>query len=201
MNLSGLRALPGWADLGEGELRGLAHYVAERWVRVGTLLQDFGHPLTGLALITQGEVQTMMVARDMALLVELLGPGRWLGTEALADAGTALVTARALSDVRVLVMPIEQFERARNQPTPVGLRLLRSVVASAAATEARQSQLAAQAVALQQKHLRPGRNELTAMGFAKVSFAIQPASAAKRSGVEVVQHDGVAVAANFRPLR
>jgi hypothetical protein len=83
----------------------------------------------------------------------------------------------------------------------VGLRLLRSLVASAAATEARQSQLAAQAVALQQKHLRPGRSELAAMGFAKVAFAIQPAAGADRSGVEVVQHDGVAVAANFRPLR
>jgi CRP-like cAMP-binding protein len=201
MNLSSLRALAGWGDLGEGELRGLANYVTERWVRVGTLLQDFGQPLAGLALITQGEVQTMMTARDMALLVELLGPGRWIGTEALADGGNALVTARALTDVRVLILPMEQFERVRNQPTPVGLRLLRSLVASAAATEARQSQLAAQAVALQQKHLRPGRSELAAMGFAKVAFAIQPAAGADRSGVEVVQHDGVAVAANFRPLR
>lgn len=201
MNLSSLRALAGWSDLAEGELRGLGNYVTERWIRVGTLLQDFGHPLTSLALITQGEVQTMMVARDMALLLELLGPGRWLGTEALADAGTALVTARALTDVRVLILPIEQFERLRNQPTPIGLRLLRTVVASAAVTEARQSQLAAQAVALQQKHLKPGRSELAAMGFAKVAFAIQPVSAAKRSGVEVVHHDGVAVAANFRPIR
>lgn len=201
MNLSNLRTLSGFSDLNENELRALGGYVTERWVRIGTLLQDYGHSVTGLALVTQGEIQTMQVARDLALLVELLGPGRWLGTEAIADAGPSVLTARALSDVRLLSLPLEQLERIRSQPTPAGLRLLRSIVTSAAQSEARQSELAAHAMTVQQRHVRPGRGELTAMGFAKVSFALQPVAVTDRNGVEVVQHDGVAVAANFRPIR
>ncbi len=199
MNLASLRTLAGWGDLGEGELRALGAYVTERWLRVGAVLQEAGQQPNSLALVTQGEVQTMMVERDMALLLELLGPGRWVGSEILADTGPTLVTARALSDVRVLSLPLEQFERVRQQPSPVGLRLMRSLVASAATTEARQAQVAAHALALQQKHAKPGRNELATLGFSRVSFAVQPA--ADRGGVEVVQHDGVAVAASFRPIR
>lgn len=201
MNLATLRTIPGWGDLSESELRVLGHSVTERWLRVGTPLQEAGHPVGGLSLITQGEAQTMMMARDMALMVELLTPGRWLGTEVLSEGGPALLSARAMTDVRVLNLPLEQFERMRSQPSPLALRLMRSLVASAAASEARLGQVAAHAAALQQKHLRPGRGELTTLGFAKVSFAIQPTAAADRTGVEVVQHDGVAVAANFRPLR
>lgn len=178
MNLTAMRQLDGWADLGESELRSLGSYGVERWFRAGAPLQEPGVGIHGLAMITQGEVQSLFVVKDLALKVELLGPGRWLGSEAWTDGASSLLSFRALSDVRIVVLPMDQVERLRTNPTPLALRLFRSLLLSTAQTEARLGGLSAQAAALQQPAHKPGRHELMSLGFAKL-----------------------AIAANFRPLR
>lgn len=202
MNLATMRQLPGWSDLGDGELRSLAGYSTERWFRAGASLQEPGAVIPGLAMITQGEVQSLILVKDLALKVELLEPGRWLGSEAMTESATSLLSLRTLSDVRIMVVAMEQIERLRANPTPLGLRLFRSLLLSTAQSEARLGGLSVQAAALQQAALKPSRQELLALGFAKLSIGVQTSMvSADRNGVELVQHDGVAIAANFRPLR
>lgn len=202
MNLTTMRQMPGWSDLGEGELRSLGNYGVERWFRAGAPLQEQGTAIPGVALITQGDLQTLMLVKDLALKVELLGPGRWLGTEAMTEATTSYLSARAMSDVRVVVIGMDQIERLRATPTPLSLRIFRSLLLSTAQTEARMGALSAQVVELQAATAKPSRHDLLSFGFAKLSIGVQSAAAPlDRNGVELVQHDGVAIAANFRPLR
>ena len=202
MNLTTMRQLPGWGDLGEGELRSLGNYGVERWFRAGASLQEPGTAIPGLAMITQGELQSLLLVKDLALKVELLGPGRWLGTEAMTEGASSFLSARAMSDVRIVVVGMEQVERLRASPTPLSLRIFRSLLLSTAQTEARLGALSAQVAALQAAAAKPTRHDLLTLGFAKLSIGVQSAAAPlDRNGVELVQHDGVAIAANFRPLR
>jgi hypothetical protein len=96
----------------------------------------------------------------------------------------------------------EQVERLRTNPTPLSLRIFRSLMLSTAQTEARLGALSAQVASLQAAAAKPTRHDLLTLGFAKLSIGVQSAAAPlDRNGVELVQHDGVAIAANFRPLR
>ena len=202
MNLTAMRKLEGWSDLAESELRNLSNYGVERWFRAGTALQEPGTVLPGLALVTQGEVQSLFLVKDLALKVELLGPGRWLGSEAWTEGASSLLSLRALSDVRIIMVALDQLERLRTNPTPLALRLFRSLAVSTAQTEGRLGSLSAHATALQQTAPKLGRHELMSLGFAKLAIGVQTSLVAgDRNGVELVQRDGVAITANFRPLR
>lgn len=199
-----VRAIPGWEDSTEGEVQGLLTACAERWHRVGAMLIDGSKPAMGAMMVVSGEVQLLFEVGDMALPLEVFGPGHWIGLTSALDEGNEGLSARAVNDVRVLVMGREGIDRLRAQPSPISLRVYRAILQSQFQSMGKLSPTMAQVQRFQAEKRKLGKADLIAMGFSRLTQSAQVAAmAGKEPGraVELVQHEGVAIAANFRAMR
>ena len=199
-----IRAIPGWEDAVDGEINMLVAACAERWHRVGAMIIDGAKPAIGAMLVVSGELQTMFEVGDMALPVETLGPGTWIGTVSAFEEGAELLSVRAVQETRVMVLSREGLERMRAQPSPMSLRIQRAIVKTMHSSLAKLAPFVAQVQRLSTERRKHTKADLTALGFARLTQNAQAAAARDQSGgrsVELVQHEGVAIAANFRALR
>ena len=200
-----IRTVPGWEDANDGEIQMLLNACAERWHRGGTVLIDGAKPAIGAMLIVSGDLQSSVEVGDMAMPVEVLGPGHWIGTVSALDEGVEGLTIRAVSEARVLVMSREGLERFRSQPSPMALRAYRMMVRSMYTSMGKLTASVAQVQRAQAEKKKMTRSEMTNIGFSRLSQLAQQAAGreavpAQRS-VEIVQHEGVPIAANFRAMR
>ena len=106
-----LSRVPLFAGLDEDGLAKVASLTDEVDLRAGTqLLQEGAFPYE-FFLIVEGSVA---IDRDGAQ-VSTLGPGDFLGEIALVDGGRRTASARAETDVRVLVLGRREFHTLVNQ--------------------------------------------------------------------------------------
>jgi len=198
-----VRALPGWSDAVDGEISSLIQMCAERWHRVGAVVIDGSKAAPGAMMVVSGELQATIEVGDMALPVHTLGPGAWIGTLSALDEGVEMLSLRATSEARVLLVGREGMERLRTHPSPLSLRIHRGMVKTMQALQGKVSPLVAQVQRLAAERRKHTRADLLAIGFARLTQSAQQASRDGPAGrtVEVVQHEGVPVAANFRALR
>lgn len=197
-----VRAVPGWEDANDGEIQMLINACAERWHRGGAVLIDGNKPAIGAMLVVSGELQSSVECGDMAMPIEVLGPGTWIGTVSALEEGIEGLTIRAVSEVRVLVMSREGLERFRAQPSPMSLRVYRMMVRSMYTAIGKLTVAVAQVQRAQTEKRKLTRSDMTNIGFSRLSQSAQQAAGREAvspgRSVEIVQHDGVPIAANFR---
>lgn len=199
-----VRAIAGWEDAADGEIQLLLNACAERWHRAGSVLIDGSKPAIGAMLVVSGELQSAVETGDMAMPIDHVGPGAWLGVvSALEDAPEGL-TVRAVTEVRVLVMSREHVERFRTQPSPLSMRIYRAMARTLYSANSKLIGAVAQVQRLQSERRKLTKHDMMAIGFSKLSQSAQQAAGrdpTKERAVEIVQHDGVPIAANFRAMR
>ncbi len=199
-----IRAIPGWEDAADGEINNLFAVCAERWHRVGAMLIDGAKPAIGAMMIVSGELQTMFEVGNMALPIETLGVGDWVGTVSTFEDGAELFSVRAVTESRVLVLTREGLDRMKAQPSPTSLRIQRAIVKSMHSSLAKLAPLVSQVQRLNTEKRKHTKADLIALGFARLTQTAQIAASRDGPagrGVELVQHDGVAIAATFRAMR
>lgn len=205
MNVQQLRALPGWQKVGEAEGTALVQAGSDRWIRAGQAAVEAGKLCVGPLLIASGEVQVLFEVADMGLAVVVLGPGDWLAPETAYDSNPPVLGARALSDVRALSLPREQVDRIRNLPQGVAVRLTRTLLQSQAKIAAALGLHAAPWLQKAHDKRQMNRADLVDLGMQRLAQATQavlPSGAQPASKqVELIGHEGPAIAANFRPIR
>ncbi len=202
MNLNQLRALAGWSQISDAEGTALVQAGNDRWIRAGHLAVEAGRACAGPLLIASGEVQLLFEIEGMGLAVAVLGPGDWLAPEAAFDNMPALLGARALTDTRALQLPREQVDRLRNLPLGLAVRLTRGLLRSQVKISAALGLHAAPWLqkANEKRTLAPA--DLVELGMTRVVAPAPQATERPASNqVELIGHEGPAIAANFRPLR
>ncbi len=205
MNVQQLRALPGWQRVTDAEGTGLVQAGGDRWIRAGQAVVEAGKPCVGPQLIASGEVQVLFEVADMGLAVVVLGPGDWIAPESAFDNTPPILGARALSDTRTLALPREQVERLRTMPQGVAVRLTRTLLQSQSKIAAALGEHAAPWLQRAHDKRQLSRADLTDLGMQRL---VQPTQAVPMAGgqpaskqVEIIGHEGPAIAANFRPIR
>ena len=103
--LDTLRRIPAFGRCTNRELAKASHFTTELSLRAGKRLSKEGAPVRECLFIESGTVAVTCNGRDIALL----GPGDWVGVDAVLDNGPATSTAVAMSDVHVSVMNLGEF--------------------------------------------------------------------------------------------
>ena len=106
-----LSTVPPFSGLSPDDLARIAGDFTPRQAAPGTALYRAGETVEGLHVVVSGRVAIADAATPNETLA-LLGPRDLLGTRAVTTNGVAGVTAVALEDTTVLVLPRERFRAA-----------------------------------------------------------------------------------------
>jgi CRP-like cAMP-binding protein len=117
-----LRAAPLLNEFTDVGVRVLARAVGLRAVGRGTYAFRAGEPTSELSFIARGSLE--MLAREGGSPLGELGVGDSLGGFSLLGESEHLISARAVSDVELLVLPRERFETLRTEKPGTALKLL-----------------------------------------------------------------------------
>ncbi|MFK7930650.1 MAG: cyclic nucleotide-binding domain-containing protein [Myxococcota bacterium] len=120
--LAVLAPMPLFSHCSELELRAVAASTVPRQIKAGQTLFLRGDPGTELFLLVHGEVD--IEGEGEGKVLATLGPGRSFGEMALLDEPGRSATARAKSDVEVLVIPRDAFFRLLRGNPPLAVKIL-----------------------------------------------------------------------------
>ncbi len=201
MNAAQLQGLPGWSEVGDREAIVVASMGVDRYFRAGTVvgaaLQSDSAPL----LVVTGEAKLLLEVGDLSLPVATLGPGDWWNADAAFEQVGCAFSLRALTDVKTFLLPREAWTDLGSRQAAVGLHLLRQLLAAQlriGAALAPHTSRWQHAAAVRRK---PTRKDILELGMVKL---VAPAGRGDPRGereVEVVGHQGPAIAAAFKVRR
>ncbi len=97
--------------LGDGDLRVLAQFGAERVVATGEVLYRADEASSDFFVVLEGEVEVVRSDTEGEVVVIVHGRGRFLGELNLLTGQRPYLTARAAGPGRVLVIPAREFHR------------------------------------------------------------------------------------------
>lgn len=122
-----LARVPLFAELDAEDLREIGESAhAETFVE-GDHVFHIGEPGRSLFIVTDGMVQIHHPDRDRHFELAQFGPGDFFGEMALLNDAPRSATARALTDVRALVLDKVDFRRIVTDRPRVGLEILRAM--------------------------------------------------------------------------
>lgn len=117
-----------FAELGDGETTRIARHTRERALRRGEVLFHRGDPCTGIHVLVSGQVKLAAVSScGKEKVVELVGPGRLIGTDSLVLNDSHGLSAEALSDCIVLQIARAGVEQELRGLSPFGKGILNAM--------------------------------------------------------------------------
>ncbi len=123
-----LAATPLFATLSDNERSRLARSTREHKLRRGEILFHRGDPCSGIHVLVSGQLKLAVVSTlGKEKVVELLGPGRSFGEDALFLNQPYSFFAEALSDCNVLHITRHAIERELNGMSPLGQTFLNNM--------------------------------------------------------------------------
>ena len=201
MNAAQLQAVPGLTALSDRDAVALAAMGVDRWFRAGANVGDADHPDTGALLVVVGEAKLVLEVADLGLPFATLSPGDWWNCDAIYEHAVSPFSLRALTDVKAFLVPREQLAELGARPATMGQLLLRAMLLA----QLRIAQaLAPHAVRWQETAAakrKPNRKDILELGMAKLVAPVARGEAQANNQVEVIGHQGAAVAASFRQNR
>ena len=117
-----LRASPLLREFTDVGIRILAQASTRRTVGRGTFAFRAGEPSTGLAFIAQGTLS--LLAREGGAPLGEVRAGDTLGGFSLLAGGEHLVSALAATDVELVILSLEEFQKLRKTKPGASLKLL-----------------------------------------------------------------------------
>ena len=122
-----LRSCEIFSDLDESLLASLAGTAEKRFYALGEPLFLAGEERLLFWLIVSGQVEVRVDSGDAAGTVIILGPGDALGEAGLLEPGTHSATARAVSSVEVLQLPVSEVRRELADDASAAMQLFAAV--------------------------------------------------------------------------
>ena len=124
--LTHLKACPVFASLPDGDLLTLSRVVRERNLKKDMTVFHEDDPYTSLQLIKKGKVKLVKIAKDgREQIMMLLGEGELLGLAAAHAEGRYIVTATAITDTEVYIIPKGYLEEIILRYPKVGLAVIK----------------------------------------------------------------------------
>ena len=97
-------------------------------VNAGTVLQEIGQKAKSVFFVHSGQVRVHQIGRDHeARLVEILGPGEWLGSNALASDDSNDTRATAVVATVVTEVPADRVMAALERNSLAAVELIRQL--------------------------------------------------------------------------
>ena len=96
-------------------------------IRAGQELYRDGDPSNGLYLVVSGEFEMVKRATQRERELARLGPGAIFGVISLLTRDVRTVTARALVDSSVLLLPAERFQPLVRAGSPAALKVVAGI--------------------------------------------------------------------------
>ncbi|SNY55398.1 Crp/Fnr family transcriptional regulator [Paractinoplanes atraurantiacus] len=129
------------AHLSPDERAGLLAAGARRRHRAGTTLLHHGDPSRHVLVIETGWVKITMTGRHgWEALLAVRGPGDVIGELSAVDAEPRMATVTSLTELTVVVLPAESFERHLRDHWPVARALIRHLGAHLRESDRRRAQ-------------------------------------------------------------
>lgn len=114
----------------------------ERFYRAGRPVYDEGRTARNLAVLLDGRVKVATTTRDGTnLLLALRGPGDLIGEQSTLVGEERTATVTAIDDVRLLVVPYEDFEALLATHPAMAATLVRTLVARVRESDAHRIEL------------------------------------------------------------
>lgn len=201
MNAGQLQAVAGWAALSDRDATALAAMGVDRWFRPGAVVSEAHNADGAPLLIVAGEAKLLLEVGELSLPIATLGPGDWCNVDAASERVAAPFSVRALTDLKALLVPREQFAELHSRPSSMGRQLLASLLAAQLRIG---EQLAPHAARWQQAAAakrKPTRKDILELGMVKLIAPTQSGDARSQNQVELIGHQGTAVSAAFRQNR
>ncbi len=201
MNAAQLQSLPRWAALPDREALALVSMGIERHFRAGAAV---GAPNLGDSaplLIVAGECKLLLDIGDLSLPVASLTAGDWWNADSAFDNAGCPLSLRALTDTRAFLIPKEAWASLATRQAALSLHLLRQAlaaqlrIATALAPHAARWQHTAAA------KRKPTTKDLLELGMNKLIAPTTGRDAQVQRDVELVGHQGPAIAAAFKIQR
>jgi len=201
VNAAQLQAVPGWTALPNRDAVALTAIGVDRWFKAGVALGPTQNADSGPMLLVSGEAKVLIEVGDLSLVVATLGPGDWWNADASTDGAHSPLSLRTLTDVKAFLVPREQWGELPGRSATAGAHLLTSVLASQLRMAHALSPLVARWQAAAAARRRPTRKDLVDLGMVKLVAPTARPDGAGAGQVEVIGHQGTAVAAMFRQNR
>ena len=115
-----------FADLTPRELTALESHARRRHYRRGTVICQEGDPGTCLYVVEAGRVRVQLTspANGKQLVIDVYGPGEYVGEMALLDGEPRSADVLALDDCRLLLLPREDFIRFLETHAAAAVKML-----------------------------------------------------------------------------
>ncbi|MBM4345537.1 MAG: hypothetical protein FJ100_19370 [Deltaproteobacteria bacterium] len=201
MNASLLQGLPGWSGLSDREAIALAGLGVDRYFRAGSVVGVPHQADSAPLLVVAGEAKLLLEVGELSLPVATLGPGDWWNVDAAFELVGCALSLRALTDVKGFLLPREIWAGLGNRQAGLGLHLLRQVLSSQLRITADLAPHAARWQHAAAAKRKPTRKDILELGMVKLIAPTARADARGQREVELVGHQGPAIAAAFKVQR
>ena len=104
-----LRRVPLFEGLDEEQLRWVLEQGEERDIKAGEINRREGEPAEHLYVILEGELRVMKQAHGGETVIDVFGPGTFFAEVSLLAGKPFLATGRALTDLRMFLLPADVF--------------------------------------------------------------------------------------------
>lgn len=125
-----LKGMPGMAELSEAELAAFCSVASGLELAKDAVLFEQGAMGDTCFAIVRGAVEVSKQLQGTSMVLDRLGPGAFVGQDALADRAARSVTARAVEDTLVIELGREGVQRLLGLHDQVVLRLLELIAIS-----------------------------------------------------------------------
>lgn len=130
LHAADLRTFPGLSDMSDAELEAFCAVASGIELPRDTVLFEQGTTGDTCFAIVRGEVEVSKQLQGTSMVLDLLGPGAFVGQDALVDRAARSVTARAVEDTLVIELGREGVQRLLGFHDQVILRLLEMIAVS-----------------------------------------------------------------------
>lgn len=125
-----LRALPALAELSDAELEAFCSVASGLELPAGAALFEQGSVGDTCFAIVRGEIEVSKQVDGAGMTLDRLGPGSFVGQDALVERAARSVTARAVTDTLVIELARDGVQRLLGFHDQVVLRLLELIAVS-----------------------------------------------------------------------
>ncbi len=111
-------------DFGEQDLQVLSDECSEVLFKKDEVIFPEESPGDKMYVIRQGSVKIFKMIKNNETTVSIINPGEFFGEMALLDGGPRSAAAKAIEDVKSLVISTKNFETLREKTPQVALRIM-----------------------------------------------------------------------------
>ena len=117
LHAADLKGMPGMAELSEAELQAFCSVASGLSLAKDAVLFEQGAMGDTCFAIVRGSVEVSKQLQGTSMVLDRLGPGAFVGQDALADRAARSVTARAVEDTLVIELGRDGVQRLKCRPT------------------------------------------------------------------------------------